>query len=713
MKKTLLLHVMLLLAIIAFTQPKPKPKEKPPTQKELAEMMKEMQAELDGMSAADKKLLDSMGIKMPSLKNMPKVSDAQLAAAMENEARIVPQKNTSRIAAIPKAVTDAKMSSYITAVQNKLALVFKPAVISTGNKVFDYIKSNSKTPGEAGNMAMGLWLAGQPELALYVLGKLCAVDASNTDNLSNYSAMLSMQGAQHLAIPILNNLNHKFPKNSTLLNNLGQAWFGLGDIGKAEKYLDSAIRIYAYHPQANLTKSMIEESKGNKQGAVEAAKRSIAKAYSPEKENRINKLGYKLKPNDIGWNRRMPADAMGLEKFKWPEYPANVEESILLEPEWDAFKKSCQAEISQLEAQMKTLEKQAEQANEVRTKHLIQAGQRGQMVDPLPRFAYKAMVKLNYLIDDKDGHISFSYQKKLEAIANAQMEVAKLEDMLSAQLKVLEEKYEDQFGEGKPNPFEAACADDTKAKNSYLSSANKQLRDAYIDFLAFMRLKINNEIYYYQYTMWPENFELAKVQAKLSWLHLISNQTPKFKDKSGWCREEQEDEDDKPFKLAKFDDIACKYNDTLDLNIIAFYNNCSRMTSKLKLKFIEYSRFDDFERAEGDTYISSTFKVSVEQGYDELKFNKGPLKLEAKIGASAEIEMDRTGIKDIILAVEAKAGAGHNLYDEGLEESGSIGGKDIVDTTIEVGVEGRVSLISGHGSMGGTGKLEGIKILEW
>lgn len=129
-----------------------------------------------------------------------------------------------------------------------------------GNKVYDYIKSNSKSTGQAGNMSMGLWLAGKSDLALYVLGKFCAADATNTDNLSNYSAMLSMKGAQHLAIPILNNLNAKYPKNSTLLNNLGQAWFGLGEIGKAEKYLDSAIRIYAYHPQANLTKSLIEES---------------------------------------------------------------------------------------------------------------------------------------------------------------------------------------------------------------------------------------------------------------------------------------------------------------------------------------------------------------------------------------------------------------------------------------------------------------------
>ncbi|HEX7847087.1 MAG TPA: hypothetical protein VF476_14900 [Chitinophagaceae bacterium] len=713
MKKIFLFPVMLLLAATVFSQTKPKPKEKPPTQKEMTEMMKEMQAAMDGMSEEDKKIMDSMGIKMPSMKDLPKFSDKQITEALENESRIIPKKDVARIAAIPKAVSDAKLGAYIVAIQNKLALVFKPVVISAGNKVYEYIKSNSKTSGEAANMAMALWLKAKPELALYVLGKICAMDAGNTDNLSNYAAMLSMQGAQHLAIPILNNLNARYPKNSTLLNNLGQAWFGLGEIGKAEKYLDSAIRIYAYHPQANMTKSLIEESKGNKQQAVEAVKRSIAKAFSSEKETRLNKLGYKLKTGDVGWNRRMPQDPLGLEKFKWPEYPMNLEESEKLEAEWDAFKQTCQAEISTLEPLMKSLEKEAEQSNELRTKQLMQASQRRMMFDPLPRFAYKAMAKLNYLVDDKDGHISFSYQKKLETISNSQVEETKFNDRLSNQLKVLDEKYKDQFGEGKPNPFDAACADDTKAKNSYLSSSNSLMRDAFNDFLGFMRRKINNEVYYYQYTMWPENFELAKVLAKISWLNLIKSQYPKFKDKSIWCNASQDEENNKPFKLAKFDDVACQYNDTLDLMIVAFYNNCSRMTSKLNLKFVEYTRYDDFERAEGDTYISSSLKISVEQGFDKLKFEKGPLKLEGKVGASVELEMDREGIKDIILGVEAKAGAGVNLADEELEKSGSIAGKDVIDTTIEVGVEGRVSLISGHGGVSGTGKLEGIKLIEW
>jgi arsenate reductase-like glutaredoxin family protein len=69
-----------------------KPKEKPPTQKEMAEMMKEAQKMVDELSVEDKKIMDSLGIKMPGFKNIPNVSDKQLADAMDKEDRIVPKK---------------------------------------------------------------------------------------------------------------------------------------------------------------------------------------------------------------------------------------------------------------------------------------------------------------------------------------------------------------------------------------------------------------------------------------------------------------------------------------------------------------------------------------------------------------------------------------------------------------------------------------------
>src|SRR6187399_2567973 len=351
MKKYLLVFVWLFIVVAGFSQTgkKPAAKDKPPTQKEMDEMMKEMQKAMDEMSPEDKRMMDSMGIKMPDTKNIQKsmsgVTDAQLKKAYEDESRIVPVRDAARIAAIPKGVNESRMRSYIASVQSKAGAMLETEIKILSDKIYSDIKLNSKNSTEAGNMAVGLWIAGKPELAFSTLGKICADDATNIDNISNYASMLSMLGAQHLAIPILNSLNAKFPKNSSLLNNLGQAWFGLGEINKAEKYLDSAIRIYAYHPQANLTKAAIEESRGNTSKAIEALKRSIKHSYTNEKEEKLSKLGYKLKRADVRLPFKPSADPLGLGRFRQPDYPKSVSELKALIPQWEIFDSDCDKEI--------------------------------------------------------------------------------------------------------------------------------------------------------------------------------------------------------------------------------------------------------------------------------------------------------------------------------------------------------------------------------
>jgi tetratricopeptide (TPR) repeat protein len=119
-------------------------------------------------------------------------------------------------------------------------------------------------------------------MAIWMLGKACMDDMSETDNLSNYASLLTMLGGEHLAIPILQNLVQKFPKNTTLLNNLGQAWFGLGELTEAEKYLDQAMHGYALHPQANLTQCKDLLSQGRNQEAIECTKRAIQENYTSQ-----------------------------------------------------------------------------------------------------------------------------------------------------------------------------------------------------------------------------------------------------------------------------------------------------------------------------------------------------------------------------------------------------------------------------------------------
>ena len=704
-------------AAFAQVKPKPKEKEKPPTQKEMEEMMKEMKDAMDDMSPEDKKEMEKMGIKMPDIKNTQKnvsgISDAQLKKAYEDENRIVPKKDVARIAAIPKTVTDGRMGAYITSIQNKAVAFLKPEVKNMADEIYSYIKLNSKNSAEAGNMATGLWIAGKPEIAYYTLGKICTDDPTNTDNLSNYGSMLSMLGAQHLAIPILNNLNTKFPQNSTLLNNLGQAWFGLGDIAKAEKYLDSTILIYAYHPQANYTKSFIEESKGNKTEAVNLVKKSILHSYSKEKEDRLRKMGHKLTAKEVSLPKNTKADPLNLGGFAAPPFPKSVDECIAMEPVWAAYRQQLEEQAATLNTRFEAawqlaMDMQQKRSNEniAMVKASVNAGSPQGVLTLVPMHASAAYLKQNEVMDEYSRRMA-EYGKKTAAFLTGTAVPLKRE--YEAAMDKLREEDLEQTGEGLPN--KDFCPRYKETSDKYLSAYNGAVETFFKEYLEIQKKYLNETTHWQMYSEWPEKFEAHKLEAKITWLSALTAESP-FSFESITKYKCAKPPMGKTGKLSKFDDVACQYNSTMDLKIIKFTNNCSRMTSKFDFMFLSYVRKDDFERAEGDTYISSTYKISAEAGKD---LKAGPLKVEAKVGVGIEFEFGQQGIEDVTLIGEAKVGAGTGILDED-EKAGSpgigIAGKDAFPTTVEAGVEGRISIISGKGSVEGTGILEGIIMAE-
>lgn len=702
MKTTFIILSLFILTVNASVaqQPKSKKTEKAPTASEMEAMMREAQKEIDNLDPEAKRAMDSMGITIPSFKNMPQVSDAQLQKAMEDENRLVPVKDVNRIAAISKTpLSNSTLPGYVSAAHNKVITRLKPSSKTKGEEIYKMIKLQYNSPVATGNVAASLFLMGKVELALYVMGKACMDGPTNTDNLNNYASMLSMGGAEQVSVPLFMYINKRYPRNSTVLNNLGQAWFGLGDIDKANLYLDSTIRLAAAHPQANYTKSFIEESKGNKSAAIDYAKRSIKKAYTQKKQDRLKKLGYQLEGKDLSWDKPMPQDPLALEKFKWPAYPNNVSESELLEKEWDVFRASCQEKIYALQSEQGKLELDVTASNQKRTQQLLAAGKKGLLVDPFPRSAAKAFIKLKYLVDGTDGHLAYAYEQKTQRMTRAYLAVGEFEDKLRLRLNELEEKYEDKFGEGKPNPFDDACKDENTAKDAFLSSANQSLENASADYLKFLRSKINDQTYYEQYTMWPEDFELAKVRAKIHWLTAMRSQKVMFQNKSSWCHAKTEGKE-KPFKLAAFDDVACKYHSEYKSPVGSIKVDCGRMVTTLDVKFLKLGLKQDMDKETfGDQFMSCSVEVGIGAS---AGIPAGPLKAEASVGAALAAEFDRNGLTDIIIKSSAGVNAGTDIISDG-----SMAGVGVSDLSVEVGVQGQVSLISGKSSIESTGLLQG------
>lgn len=671
---------------------------------ELEKMMKEMEGE---MSEEDKKMMESMGIKMPDIKqaskNLSGISDKQLAAAWEEENILVPKKNSARIAAIPK-VPKSQTTAYLKSLHQQVSNALPKETVEYAEKVYNYCIDKKIPLKSINNISVGFWLNGKPGIAVYLLGKVID-QVDDVDSRSNYASQLSMLGAGHLAMPILTALNVEYPKNSTHLNNLGQAWFQLGDITQAEKFLDSAIALYPLHGQANLTKSKIEENKGNKKKAIECIKKSLQDAYTKEKEDILNRLGVELTLMDLRFPFRSDGDPLSINKIKRPDYPMNSDELRALKPQWEEFNDALAAEIAQLEKRLENKITQfATNASDM-VELTIESVKNGTKVANFPRpplYAKKANLILQELVK-----IQEKTEKKLaEKFAT-----------LKKDLQQIEKEYI------LPDP-EEPCSVHRDAFNTFISKYHAR-KKAYDDELIATRKKILNEIAYWdQYINTdPVMHEAKLIQYRIMYLKALTSRLdqPVL---NGQTFENCPTDDEEPdeFELQDFANTpGCKYRSELNFGIFKMTSNCNLMNTEFDFMFLNVTRKDDFDRAEGDNYVSSTIKVSAEVGKD---ISMGTLKAEAKLGLGVEVALDRNGLQDVFLIGEAKLAMGNNVLDDfeaGPGEStnhnrigANVLGKDAKDLTyVSIGTEGRVSILSGHGTLTGTGVLSGVEMATW
>ena len=253
--------------------------------------------QLENQLAALKSQLKMIGDVSKGVSN---VSDQALQQSRENENIVVPKKDLARINMIPKKLLNtAELLIYLknvhASVDKLIPLQEKQDALQEYNETNAKYKSTVITA----NAANGFWMMGHWEKALFIMGKVCIDDVTDADNLNNYAAFLIMTGAEQAAIPILDYLNNLFPENSTIMNNLGQAWFGLGDLDNAKKNLNNATGMYANHSTANETLSRISQSEGDDAKTISFLKASLKEAYDPDKEQQLERMGYTIKFEDL------------------------------------------------------------------------------------------------------------------------------------------------------------------------------------------------------------------------------------------------------------------------------------------------------------------------------------------------------------------------------------------------------------------------------
>ncbi|ODU98309.1 MAG: hypothetical protein ABT20_18220 [Rubrivivax sp. SCN 70-15] len=314
-----------------------------PSAKEMEAAMRQMQRELDKLTPEQRQMLG----QAPREVAQPQGS----APGAEDDEIGVPKRDATRLSKVPRQpLTGAQLKAEVQALQPRLRQALSRDALRRAETIEDVQrKAGGDLTARLRAAANGLAAWGAWPEATYLMGKVALASGSAQD-LNNLAAFLTMEKAAQAALPILITLDARYPNNSTILNNLGQAWFELGETKEAERVLILAVRRAPNHPQANVTKSRLEQARGDRASAQASMHAAIRGGYSEAKEQRLRKLGGKPSPNDVLGKLDMPAHPLGLSDLAPPAYPVDAQATVDARVLWIAYYQRLHETRARLEA---------------------------------------------------------------------------------------------------------------------------------------------------------------------------------------------------------------------------------------------------------------------------------------------------------------------------------------------------------------------------
>lgn len=691
MKKYLIIIFLFSITGNIFAQSK-----NPATVKELQQKQKEAQDALDKLTPEQKKMMEQMGFSTKLPASPAGITDAQVAMAVGGIGDAVPKRNSAFIDAIPKTtLTAANLPAYIKTLNEYVEKSVTNDASLFAQQVYSFFHSNKYDGASIGNAAVSYWVSGNLEIAVSLMGRACSENTPDAELLSNFAAMLSMGGAPHRAIPLLEYLSKLYPDNTTILNNLGQAWFYLGETDKANPLLEKVVRAFAYHPQANYTQCLIQESKGNTSKAIESAKNALKYSYSLNKFNKLRKLGYKIKSSDLRVPFRPDPDPLGLKKFVRPDVPTSYDQEIKLSADWDAFQKQVNEKSMSLAKDLIPFQ----QANALKAQKMYDQYKKGGPTAmtanaPQAENLYRKVAEKNLEDMSRDGGAAYrlrAAKKQVDDLINDFMSKDDLQrKSLEKQNSSIADKESELARKGE-NIGYSNCTVQQKYSEWVYANYNKPLEEAYKNYLHQLYIKITEELYWKQFTQEVPDFEATKINAKKEWLAALGNSRYLATTKYGKCTVPENK--GSRYKLADFDDMHCAFKSTLDAKVCTMTFECGkssiafdagRLTGKFNFKS---------DNAGNDKFVNGNLEATLID--KSISIEKGPLQAGASIKAGMGMEFSSRGIEDVYATGEASVKAGSNTVSD---PAGIVS-----DPSVNITLSGRMSLISGNVSGGITG----------
>ncbi len=277
MKRICMAFLGLLFIWTGAAQTKPVPK-KPATSKVPAksDMDRMMEEAMKGMSKEDQESMRKMMQEAkPALENMMN-STADYPEFTNNEA-LIPARDAAKISSIGKrSFTKSELLQNTQLLYTKLttnAPAEEKAIISQ-------VLAKHKKADEIMAAASTAFLMGHRPAAAGLAMKAVLADPNSLVYQNNLAAILTQTGYPEKAIPYLNSLRQVKPFNSTLNSNLGYAWFYLGELDSASRYIQFALRRNPAHAEAQLCAGVIAEAQGDEPSATHAYEESFTETAS-------------------------------------------------------------------------------------------------------------------------------------------------------------------------------------------------------------------------------------------------------------------------------------------------------------------------------------------------------------------------------------------------------------------------------------------------
>ncbi|HVG15634.1 MAG TPA: hypothetical protein VM935_11760, partial [Chitinophagaceae bacterium] len=141
-----------------------------------------------------------------------------------------PPKDFSKLNLVPKNPPSLiQLADGLRQTKKQLETVTPKAVLEEVRKI-----TEAQTPAQQQSSSIAAFYGDKPAEALLISINSALQNLEEMAGLNNLAAMLNMVKLEHKAVPILMNLLAKDPSNSIFLNNMGQAYLGMGDLFNAE-----------------------------------------------------------------------------------------------------------------------------------------------------------------------------------------------------------------------------------------------------------------------------------------------------------------------------------------------------------------------------------------------------------------------------------------------------------------------------------------------